>query len=282
MNPSSSLPGRISPQQRPFPTMPQASESGSHEAPSSFAQHQVSISGLSKALVLKCLWDNGEGAGEALEASPDAQMNTSIRQKMDIKVAEQHIQESRSSTRSLWFDYFESRPIKTDIGGEYIDTEIYDKIHGDDSGKRAIERAVEMTRELEFKEKNSEQYQRLNLFLNNHSGLEELTNDQLLALACYVSGDIESIQYETTKSSQSGKRRSRTFVDEVFLETGEITLACRRVRSKAFQSAVKQGFSKKKARAKGALAANKKRAELISASKPTRSSVTELKKLAQS
>lgn len=150
MNPPANLPGKTSLQQRSSPAVPQSS-GGSCEASSSFVQHQVSIAGLSKALVLKCLWDSAKGEGVAFKDIPSVRLAMGMLPDMDIKVAEQHCLTSLSYVVPLSFDYVATKPIKTDIGGCSIDTRTYDRYNGVGYGRRAIERAVVISRELNQK-----------------------------------------------------------------------------------------------------------------------------------
>ena len=143
MNPSANLSGKISLQQRSSPAMSPSSD-GSCKASSSFGQHRVSIAGLSKALVLKCLWDSAKGKGVAFENVPSARLTMGMEQEMDIKVAKQHCLASLGYVIPLSFDYVAAKPIKTDIRWSSIDTRDYDKYHGNGCARRAIERAVAM------------------------------------------------------------------------------------------------------------------------------------------
>lgn len=146
MNP----PGKVSLQQRSSPALPPSSD-GSCEASSSFVQHQVSIAGLSKALVLKCLWDSAKGEGVAFKNVPSARLTMGMLSEMDIKVAKQHCLASQYYVVPLSFDYVALKPIKTDIGGSSIDTRTYDRYHGNGCARRAIARAVMISMELDQK-----------------------------------------------------------------------------------------------------------------------------------
>ncbi len=143
MNPSANLPGKISLQQRSSPALSSFSD-GSYKASSTFGQHQVSIAGLSKALVLKCLWDSAKGEGVAFKDVPYARLTMGMLSEMDINVAKQHCLVSQGYVIPLCFDYVAAKPIQTDISGSSIDTRTYDRYHGNGCARRAIERAVMM------------------------------------------------------------------------------------------------------------------------------------------
>ena len=145
MNPSANLPGKIGLQQCSPPAVPPSSD-GSCKASSSFVRHQVCIAGLSKALVLKCLWDSAKGEGVAFKDVPSARLTMGMSQEMDIKVAKQHCLTSLSYVIPLHFDYVDAKPIKTDIRGSNIDTRTYDRYHGNGCARRAIARAVVISR----------------------------------------------------------------------------------------------------------------------------------------
>lgn len=171
----------ISPQQGAPAKIEQSYNNGSGEALSPFAQHQISIAGLNKALVLKCLWDNASGAGKFLEALPLARLTMSVLDNMDIKVAEQLVQKSLSTKRPLDFDYVENKPIKTDIGSDFINSISYDHHHGVDSCRRAIQRAVAIAREPGPGERSDQS-------LNDPQQVEKLSKEQNLELAENDSG----------------------------------------------------------------------------------------------
>ena len=171
----------ISPQKGAPAKMEQPNNNGSGEALSPFAQHQISIAGLNKALVLKCLWDNASGAGKLLDALPIIRLTMSVLDNMDIKVAEQEVQKSLSRKKPLDFDYFEDKPIKSDISSEFINPKQYDAYNGDGSCRRAIQRAIAMTIE-------SDPWERSDQSLNDPQQVEGLSKEQNLELAENDSG----------------------------------------------------------------------------------------------
>ena len=59
------------------------------------------------------------------------------------------IQKSLSSINPLRFDYVEDKPIKPDIDSEFINSQMYDKYHGVGFCRWAIQRTVEIAREIE-------------------------------------------------------------------------------------------------------------------------------------
>ena len=171
----------ISPEKGAPAKIEQSSNNGSGEALSYFAQHQISIAGINKALLLKCLWDNANGAGKYFKAFPFLQLTMSLLDNMDIKVAEQHIQRSLSTKKPLDFDYVENKPIKSDIRSEFIYSKPYDDHHGDGSCLRAIQRAIAMATESDPGERSDQS-------LNDPQQVEELSKEQNLELAENDSG----------------------------------------------------------------------------------------------
>ncbi|MBO9494558.1 hypothetical protein J7438_10720 [Thalassotalea sp. G20_0] len=158
-----------------------SSTNGSQGVSAFFGQHQVSISKLSKPLVLKCLWDNAKGEGVAFTKikNPAILMAMKLLPEMDIKIAEQHIQNAQSKNLPLSFGYLDNKPLEINITGNNLNTQSYDHYHGDGSAKRAIYKA----KELDDREKYPEErylFDQFDQAVADHPNSGELTEDQLL------------------------------------------------------------------------------------------------------
>ncbi|USE37988.1 hypothetical protein [Endozoicomonas sp. SCSIO W0465] len=106
---------------------------------SSFGSRKVCIEKLDKALLLKCLYDHGQGKGDILPKKTAFTMQ--LPKEMSIDVAKEHIAkrqtEDKEST-TLYFDYVDCKPIKANIGGDFMDTRRYDQYHGVGTARIAI------------------------------------------------------------------------------------------------------------------------------------------------
>ncbi|MBO9496370.1 hypothetical protein J7438_20135 [Thalassotalea sp. G20_0] len=182
VNSASSRPTDIPRESHVLPAVQQSSTNDSQGASGFFGQHQVRISELSKPLVLKCLWDNAKGGGAAYcnIKNPAILMSMRLLPEMDIKVAEQHIQNAQSKNLPLSFDYLDTKPLKINITGNDLDTQSYDYYHGDGSAKRAIEKAIA----LDCKEKHPEEFYEDAIF--GYSGIRGNINTK-------KSGDLKQI-----------------------------------------------------------------------------------------
>lgn len=125
----------------------QSTEDSLKPSSSEFAQHKISIAGISKPILLKCLWDNASSMGPAFCANHSVAVATALTPKLDIKVFEKEIQERLHDKRSLNFDYFYFITLKVDISGDDLITKVYDSHHGIGSAKRAVEMARTKTNE---------------------------------------------------------------------------------------------------------------------------------------
>lgn len=150
MNPSSNLNGPTPSFLAMMPSYSNNSRQGDYAV---FAEREVSIEGLSKALVLKSLYDYACGHGRALEEAPPELGLFVMRKPMDIKVAQRTIEEYKRDGRKLWFDYVNSKPIKTNISENTIDATSYDNNHGLGAANDAIMLArLSMAGQLEAKQ----------------------------------------------------------------------------------------------------------------------------------
>ncbi len=179
VNPASSHVNNIPRESQVLPAVQQSSN-GSQGASAFLGQHHVSISEISKPLVLKCLWDNAKGEGVAFANinNPAILMAMRILPEMDIKVAEQHIQNAQSKNLLLSFDYLDTRPLKIDITGDNLNTQSYDHYHGEGCAKMAIEKAKELANKSHPEERYL--FDRFEQAKANHPNSKELTEDQLL------------------------------------------------------------------------------------------------------
>jgi|GEM_PF-6962439 len=206
MNPSSNFHSGISTQQQLL-TIRNTPNNDSQGASASFSRHQVSIAGLDKSLVLKCLWDGAHGEGEAFANVPEVPKLMRLRlREMDINVAEQHIQKAQRESLSLDFDYLDYKPMKIDISGNDINTESYDYHNGDGSARRAIEKVRALATDQKpltdsggsllcdrnLRKECLKEFQRFDQATANVSDVEDLTDDQrskLLEFVLYNKGD---------------------------------------------------------------------------------------------
>lgn len=150
MNPSSNLNG---PTQAFLDHMPSYSNNSRKGVYATFARKKLSIAGLSKALVLKSLYDRACGHGRTFEELPPELRLFPMRKPMDINVAQRKIDEYRSEGRKLWFDYVDGKLIKTNISEDEIDATSYDNSHGPGAANDAIMLArLSMAAQLEAKQ----------------------------------------------------------------------------------------------------------------------------------
>lgn len=193
MNPPSKLTSSTvtTSQRRFFPTQ-QPSSSDFQAASGSFAQRKVvDISGLSKPLVLKYLWDNAQGEGPRSEHESLQRLASMFRfSKMSIKKAEQHIQRCQSEGRPLKFDVLAGKSLRVDISRNQMNTDFYDDTHGPGAAETAISKARNSISEENF----PDEFQRFDqaVAASNVTSMKELTEDQvsnLLAYTLYGEGD---------------------------------------------------------------------------------------------
>lgn len=158
------------------PNMQNTTEVSLQPSSRKFALRKISIAGISKAILLKCLFDNASSMGPAFCSNHSIAVATALTPKMDIEDVEKYIQECLHDNQILRFDYFNLIPLKVDISGDELISTEYDKLHGSGSA----ERAVEMARTQTNKEKSLKcNLDELKVELPE---INQLTNDDLSKL----------------------------------------------------------------------------------------------------
>lgn len=84
----------------------------------------VNITGLSKAKVLKALYDNSHMQGMSFLAAPSRPITLK-----DCEEALKH---------NTYFDYFYGRVIKVDLSGNKFDERLYDRDNGNGAAAKAV------------------------------------------------------------------------------------------------------------------------------------------------
>lgn len=172
------------PKVQPNPAIQNSIENNFQGASSNFSRHKVSISDLSKPLVLKYLWDNAQGEGPAYKDNPGVSATMRFLPEMDIEAAQQYIQEALSNNKRLYFETLNGKPLKIDITDNVLCTLSYNNCHGDGTASRAIE----MVRQHSLRKNYLEEFERFDQAKIEHPELNEITDgtlSKLLQIALY-------------------------------------------------------------------------------------------------
>jgi len=94
----------------------------------------MDITGLDKARVLKALWDHSMAS---MVQAMCAIFGVAL-PEMSIDAAREIIDNRKSGGGNLYFDYVNSRLIKTDLGSNFIDLSLYYRDNGYKAGENAI------------------------------------------------------------------------------------------------------------------------------------------------